>query len=271
MRLGKNSPPAPHGESVLARRAHLELAGFRRALGVAGHAQVVEEQAGVARQALDSRGDRILGAGLEDADGEAAQRGDVLGAVAGADGAAILIPVPVEHVVAAVLNAPVGAIEGEHGGRRGAGGAVAGDAADRLGGGLGGLLHGDLTFDEEDLGEAGEVEIVVEAGGGPDCARLDASMGEVGRFLEVGHPARGEQQPDRVSEPGLIVFDGEDVVGVVLAQIGGQLALGQQGVGGDGLAGELEGFEERDDHPDLVGLFGLVPVADGQGTDFFWV
>jgi hypothetical protein len=65
--------------------------GFWRALGISGLAQVVEDQTGVAREALDRRGDRILGAGLESTDGEATQRGDALGAVAGADGAAVLI------------------------------------------------------------------------------------------------------------------------------------------------------------------------------------
>jgi len=45
-------------------------------------------------------------------------------------------------------------------------------------------------------------------------------------------------------------------------------------VGGDGLAGDVEGFEgfqDRDDHPDLVGLLDLVPAAYGQGADFFFV
>ena len=51
----------------------------------------------------------------------------------------------------------------------------------------------------------------------------------------------------------------------------GELALGQQGVGGDGLAGDVEGFQERDDHPDLVGLLDLVAAVYGQGADFFWV
>ncbi|MGH8475273.1 MAG: hypothetical protein ACRER2_05795 [Methylococcales bacterium] len=57
----------------------------------------------------------------------------------------------------------------------------------------------------------------------------------------------------------------------MVEQIVGQLALGEQGVGRDGLAGQVEGPEERDDHPDLVGLLGLVAPVYGQGTDFFWV
>jgi hypothetical protein len=49
----------------------------------------------------------------------------------------------------------------------------------------------------------------------------------------------------------------------------GEFALGQQGIGGEGLAGDVEGFEDGDDHPDLVGLFDLVTLAYGQGADFF--
>ena len=58
-----------HGESVLAR---LSLEGRRTVARVVGHAQVVEDQADVSRQALDGRGDGIAGLGLDGTDGEAA-------------------------------------------------------------------------------------------------------------------------------------------------------------------------------------------------------
>ncbi len=58
-----------HGESVLAR---LHFEGRLAAAGVVGHAQVVEGQADVARQALDGRGDGIAGLGFDGTDGEAA-------------------------------------------------------------------------------------------------------------------------------------------------------------------------------------------------------
>ncbi|MBK1722160.1 hypothetical protein CKO23_07825 [Thiocystis violacea] len=54
-------------------------------------------------------------------------------------------------------------------------------------------------------------------------------------------------------------------------QIVGELALGEQGVGGDGFAGDIERFEHRDRHPDLVGAFQLIAAIDGQRGDFFWV
>ena len=58
-----------HGESVLAR---LRLEGRWTAAGVVRHAQVVEDQANVTRQALDGRGDRVAGLSLDGTDGEAA-------------------------------------------------------------------------------------------------------------------------------------------------------------------------------------------------------
>ena len=65
------------------------------------------------------------------------------GAVAGADGAAVLVPVPVEDVVAAVLDGPVTAVEGQDGGGIGAVRGVVGEAVDGFGGGLaGGFLDG---------------------------------------------------------------------------------------------------------------------------------
>jgi hypothetical protein len=59
-------------------------------------------------------------------------------------------------------------------------------------------------------------------------------------------------------------------MGLAFYRIGGQFALGQQSIGGEGLAGEVEGVEDGDDHPDLVGLLDRIALAYGQGTDFFW-
>jgi hypothetical protein len=35
----------------------------------------------------------------------------------------------------------------------------------------------------------------------------------------------------------------------------GKFALGEQSVGGDGFGGDVEGFEHRDGHANLVGAF----------------
>ena len=45
----------------------------------------------------------------------------------------------------------------------------------------------------------------------------------------------------------------------------------QQGIGGHGLAGNLQIVEQGDGRPDLVGLFDLIGAVYGQPGDFFWV
>ena len=60
-------------------------------------------------------------------------------------------------------------------------------------------------------------------------------------------------------------------MGFARDRVSGQLALSQQGIGGEGFVGDVEGFKNGDDPPDLVGLFDVVTLAYGQGADFFWV
>ena len=169
------------------------------------------------------------------------------------------------------LDAPVVAVEGQQAGGAGAERGVVGDAIDDLGGGLAGLLLDRVPFDGEDLSDVGKVEIVVQRGGGPDGAAFDAAMLQGGWLAAVRRTARGEVQADIRAERRLIVLRDEQVMGVAFDQVGGELALGQQGVGGDGLAGEVNRFEDRDGHPDLIGAFQFVGAIDGQGGDFFWV
>jgi hypothetical protein len=54
-------------------------------------------------------------------------------------------------------------------------------------------------------------------------------------------------------------------------QVVGELALREQGIGGDGLAGDVHTLEQGNEHPDLVGLFDLIGAVYGQSGDFFWV
>jgi len=48
-----------------------------------------------------------------------------------------------------------------------------------------------------------------------------------GRLAEVGLAAAFEDQADVFTQGRLVVFDGEDVMGVVLDQVFGELALGE--------------------------------------------
>jgi hypothetical protein len=73
----------------------------------------------------------------------------------------------------------------------------------------------------------GKFEVVVEASGGPDRALLDATMRQGGWLAEVGPAATLEDQADIFAQGRLVVFNGEDVVGVVVDEAVGELALGQ--------------------------------------------
>ena len=79
------------------------LIGTAADAGVFGHAQIVEDQAHVARELAHFLGDAARPAGFDHADGEAAQPGDVFRAVAHSDTAAVLVEVPIENVVTTVL------------------------------------------------------------------------------------------------------------------------------------------------------------------------
>ena len=80
-----------------------------------------------------------------------------------------------------------------------------------------------------------------------------------------------EQQRDFLLQPGLVPFDGEMVMRLTFDQIARQLALRQQGIGADGLAGNVEGIEHGGKHAYFIGLLGLVLAFYGQSADFFWV
>ena len=73
-------------------------------------------------------------------------------------------------------------------------------------------------------------------------------------------------------EGRLVSLDDEVVMGVALDQVSGQLALGQQRVGGDFLVFDIDRVEQRNGGGDFVGLFDRFGIAVyRQGADFFWV
>lgn len=77
-------------------------------------------------------------------------------------------------------------------------------------------------------------------------------------LMVVGFPAMLEAELEIGEQSRLIAFDGEHIMRLMLDEVVGELALGQQGIGGEGFPGQLEGLDERDDRADLVGLFGSV-------------
>ena len=51
----------------------------------------------------------------------------------------------------------------------------------------------------------------------------------------------------------------------------GDRALGQEGIGGDIFALNIDGIKERDGGFDFVGAFEFFTALYGEGIDFFWV
>lgn len=95
--------------------------------------------------------------GLDDAEGEAAQAGDILRARTGTDAAAVLIIVPIEEVVAAILDGPVSPVGLQHPLRIGLFRRTAGDAIGDFMGLLAGFLVVGFAFNDErwaDLGKS---------------------------------------------------------------------------------------------------------------------
>ena len=150
---------------------------------------------------------------------------------------------------------------------------MAGDAEGAFGGALAGLLDDGGALDEEGLADVGEGQVAVEPGGGPDGAAFEAPVLEGEGLAEVGFAAAVEEQPEVVEQGRLVALGGEHEVGAAGAEEVGELAPGEQGVGGEGLAGEVEfeAFEHGDDGSDLVGALGLVVGAERKAVDFFWV
>ena len=141
-----------------------------------------------------------------------------------------------------------------------------------LGGFLAGLLVDAQTFDGEDLSDVREVQVVVQRRGGPNRTRLQTPVRERNRFAEIRRTAAFEEQADVGQQSRLIGFDREQVMGTAFFdQVAGELALGEQGIGGDRRAADVHAREQRDDHPDLIGLFDLVGAVYRQRGDFFWV
>lgn len=87
----------------------------------------------------------------------------------------------------------------------------------------------------------------------------------------MGWPAPLELQADVVLQRGLVAFDAEVVVRPACDHVLGQIALGQQRIGGDVKAGDVDGVEHRCGRLDLVRALDLIVVLGTQAADFFWV
>ena len=150
---------------------------------------------------------------------------------------------------------------------------MAGQAVDGFGGDFAGFLVDSLALDGEGLANGGKFQIAIERGSGPNGARFEPPVHQGDGLTEVCWPAVVfEVGADVVEQSGLIVFGGEQVMGVVyIDQMAREFALGQQGIGGDGFGGDVQALEEGDEHTDFIGLFERIGAGYGQRADFFWV
>ena len=85
----------------------------------------------------------------------------------------------------------------------------------------------------------------------------------------MGRSTRNEQQRNIFLEFALIAFDGEMVMRLTFDQIDRQLALRQQGIGADCLAGNSNRIKHGGKHSDFIGLLGRLLTFYGERTDFF--
>ena len=128
-----------------------------------------------------------------------------------------------------------------------------------------------FAFHDERLAGVGKVEVPVEPGGGPDVSGLDAPLVGQWDLDEIRFLPLLEAPGDVLKESGLIAFPGEVIVRLpFLNPILGQVALGEQGIGREGLACEIDGVEPGDGGLDLMGLRDRFSVtAEGQDAYFF--
>lgn len=174
--------------------------------------------------------------------------------------------------MAAVFDTPVATVGSQQLLRIGFCRQSAGDAIGDVTGGFAGFFLCGLALDNKGLTEVREVQVAIECGGGPDFANFDSAV-----IRRVGHDKIRERavvkkERDVFKETGLVVFDGEVVMGVTLPdQVIGDMPLGQKGIGGNIFALDIDGIQQRDGGFDFVGALELIVRRYGQGADFFWV
>jgi hypothetical protein len=209
--------------------------------------------------------------GFDEADGESAESSDVFRAMASAYAAAVLVIVPIDDVMATVFDTPVATVGSEDALGVGLLGGSTGDAVGGFTGVLAVFFICGFPLDDKSLSDVREVEIAVELGCGPDFADFDPAVDRRFAMDKIRLLAVFKVQGDVLKKSWLVVFDGEVVMSVsLLDQIGGDLALGQQGIGGNFFSLDIDGIKEGDGGLNFVGTFEVF-VVYGQGAYFFWV
>jgi hypothetical protein len=203
--------------------------------------------------------------------------GHVGGSVVGSQAHEVVVEDDVENPVEAVFDAPVGADgAGESsGGQRRRRQVIASGRADFA-------VFFDVGLDHADHGEAGETGFAGKAavGGEPGHvmadgmpADLDPAMVAIGGVMAVEGLARllMKEQPHVIGQGGPVVFESEEVIGVLGADGFGDGPLAAHRIDGDQGSFEVKTLQQRRDRGDLVALgrHGLLPqdqtLAAGPG------
>ena len=132
------------------------------------------------------RGSRVGDQASQQADGEVAQAGEHLGAVALAHLAAVFVEGGIPYPMQAVLDAPVAAIEFQQPAGRGAGRAEIGDAVGEFSTLFAGFRKEGVALDQAGLAYVGEIQEIIERGRRAQGAFLDAPVGLIERAVLRG-------------------------------------------------------------------------------------
>ena len=150
--------------------------GSGRGAGVFGHAQVIEDQACIAIELSHFLCYAAYAFGFDDSNGQSPQSGDVFDAVARTDSTPVFVVIPINNVMAAILDGPMAPIHVEDTLWVGFIDLSTGDAVNDFTRAFAGLFLCRVSLDEERLSEVGKVQVAVQFGCGPNLSDFDSSM-----------------------------------------------------------------------------------------------
>ena len=164
--------------------------------------------------------------------------------MAGSYPAAVFVIVPIDNVMTAVFYAPVSAVGGKHALRVGLLSSSARNAIGDVTGVFTGFFICGLALDDKSLSDVRKIQVAVEFGCGPDFADFDAAVIRRVTLDKIGVLAIFKIERNVLKKTGLVVFDGKMVMSFTFAdQIVGDLALGQQSIGGNLFALNIDGIK----------------------------
>ena len=146
--------------------------------------------------------------------------------------ASVFMKVPIDNVMAAVLDGPVPTVCGEHSFRVGLFRSPTGYAIGDFTGVFTGLLICEFSLDDKGLPNVGKVQVAVEFGRGPDFADFNPAVVRWIANDKIGIFAVFEVQRNVLKNTWLVVFDRKVVMSfTVQDQVFGDISLGQKGIG----------------------------------------